>query len=100
MIVLTFAERNVDQAGSENGPEETRDWLEVGERVVLLVNRCVNQKVFKSAEMKLVCVNTHYIIITSVWTNTFQVDKLWTRKASWERRPSPSSSPQIMSYPP
>lgn len=91
MIVLTFAQHNVDQAGSEKWPEKTRDWLEVGEQAILLVNQCVTQKVFKSAEMTLFGVNTHYII-TSVWANTFQVDKLWAREAFWEPRPSPSSS--------
>lgn len=49
MIVLTFAECNVDQAGSEKWPEETRDWLEIGEPFVLLANWRVNQEVFKSA---------------------------------------------------
>ena len=73
MIVLTFAECTVDQAGSKNWPEKNCDWLGDGKQVVLLANQYVNQDVFKSQRKR-----------NSEERKPFskQTRQLWTNKAA------------------
>lgn len=64
MIVLTFAERNVDETGSENDRKRlVIGWRSPG-RWFLLADRRVNQKVLNTTDRKLLkSLGSSYLIL-------------------------------------